>query len=288
MPNIGADSGSANFAGQAAFLSLGVKPEIAPKIGIVWGMRRGAPARGAAFVQLKAELGDVRRYAKDRSALSKGELTARDWSVVDLDALVAVIEGKQRLVTRVDRASDILALLSLARQEKIKLVLVGAAEGWRVAEQIAEAGVPVMLNPTNNLPGNFDEVGAIDENAARLFSAGVKIVLRGGSSAHDAGKLRYFAGMAVARGLPYQAALQAVTVTPARIWGANHFGAIAVGQRADLAIWNGDPFEPLTELIALYIKGEPQALASRQDQLEAEYIKAARSSSSSTANNIGN
>lgn len=283
MPNAG--PANATFAGQAAVLSLGegIPADIQAQVAVVWDLRASAYGRGAAFVQLKADLADVRKYARSKSALVKGELLSRDWSTADLDALVPVIEGRKRLAAKVDRATDILALINISREEKIKLVLVGAAEGWKVAEHIARAGIPVMVDLTNNLPSNFDEIAATSENAARLFSAGVPLILRGGSSAHDAGKLRYFAGMAVARGLPYDAALQAVTATPARLWGATDVGTIAAGQQADIAIWSGDPFEPLTELVALYIRGKAQPLISRQEQLEDKYIDALRSSLQVTA-----
>lgn len=276
MPNPGADN--ATFAGQAAILSLreGVEADVTPRVGVIWDMRTRAYGRGATFVQFRADLADVRRYARDASIYSKGELTAREWSQIDLQALVPVIKGEIPLAVRVDRASDILTLIDIAAAEKIRLVLVGAAEGWVVADRIAKAGVPVAIDPSDNLPGDFDEIGSISENIAKLHAAGVELVIRGGSSAHDAGKVRYFAGMAIARGVPPETALKAVTSTPARIWGASDFGAIAPGQKADLAIWSGDPFEPKTDLRALYIGGEAQSLQSRQDDLQARYIPAAR------------
>lgn len=273
IPNAGA--GNANFAGQPAILHLSAKPGISAQTAVVWEMRAQAAGRGALFVQLQAELADVKRYARNKSAFAKGELTAKEWSVVDLDALLPVIQGKKPLIAKADRASDILTLLQLSQQEKLQLVLLGAAEGWQVANEIAAAGVTVIIDPTNNLPSNFDEIAASADNAAKLHQAGVNIIIKGGSSAHDAGKIRFFAGMAVARGLPFDIALQAVTVRPARVFGATDFGTVTVGQKANLAIWSGDPFEPLTELNALYIDGIAQALTSRQNQLENRYIKVA-------------
>lgn len=267
---------TAAFAGQAAILTLNgsLPADVTPKVAVIWDVRANTFGRGAAFVQLQAELADVRKYARSKSALTKGELLARDWSVADLEALVPIVEGKTPLAVRVDRAADIAHLISFSQQQKIKLILIGVAEGWQLAEQIAKAGIPVIVDPTDNLPGNFDAIGATSDNAARLHQAGVRLIIKGGSSAHDAGKLRYFAGMVVARGVPYQAALQAITVNPASIWGAKDTGTVAAGQSADLAVWSGDPFEPLTELTALYIKGQPQLLQSRQDQLEDKYIRA--------------
>ncbi|PKM18569.1 MAG: imidazolonepropionase [Gammaproteobacteria bacterium HGW-Gammaproteobacteria-15] len=285
IPNAGA--GNANFAGQAAILHLGAKPEISAQTAVVWEMRTQAAGRGALFVQLQAELADVKRYARNKSAFAKGELTAKEWSVVDLDALLPIIQGKKPLIAKVDRASDILALLQLSQQEKLQLVLLGAAEGWQVANDIAASGVTVIIDPTNNLPSSFDEIAASAENTAKLHQAGVNIILKGGSSAHDASKIRFFAGMAVARGLPFDIALQAVTVRPARVFGATDFGTVAVGQKANLAIWSGDPFEPLTELTSLYINGIKQPLTSRQNQLETKYIKTLQPAAALTDNRQG-
>lgn len=275
MPNPGADG--ATFAGQAAILSLrdGVTADILPQVGAVWDMREGAYGRGATFVQLRADIADVRRFAREPAAFTEGELLSREWSRADLEALVPVIKGEKPIAVRVDKASDILTLINVFAAEKLDLVLVGAAEGWIVAAEIARAGVPVAIDPSDNLPGDFDEIGATSDNAAKLHAAGVRLIIRGGSSAHDAGKVRYFAGMAIARGVPADVALASVTATPADIWGAADLGSIAAGKQADLAIWSGDPFEPATELSALYIGGATQPLTSRQDALEARYIPAA-------------
>ena len=277
MPNPGA--GEATFAGQAAILSLqeGVPANVIPQVGAVWDMRASAFGRGATFVQLRADLADARRFAREPAALAKGELLSREWSRADLEALAPIVKGEKPIAVRVDKASDILTLLNIASAEKIRLVLVGAAEGWVIADQIAAAGVPVAIDPSDNLPGDFDEIGATSDNAAKLHAAGVRLVIRGGSAAHDAGKVRYFAGMAIARGVPAEVALASVTTTPAEIWGAANLGTIAAGKEADLAIWSGDPFEPASELTALYIAGEAQPLSSRQDALEARYIPAAAS-----------
>jgi imidazolonepropionase-like amidohydrolase len=250
-----------------------------PKAGVVWSLGAAESGRGAAFVQFQAELEDVRQYGRRPAAFRQGELLARDWSEADLKALLPVVEGRTPLAASVDRASDIVALLDVAAEQKLRLILVGASEGWLAAEKIAGSGIPVILDVTENLPSNFDQIGATLENARRLNEAGVTIVIQGKRSGHEAGQLRYFAGLAVAHGLPYAAALKAVTVNPARVWGEKNFGALAVGQDADIAIWEGDPFEPLTDLSALYIRGERQSLRSRQNMLEEKYIGAAQHNS---------
>ncbi len=277
-PEDGDSSLGTRYAGQAAVIHLGEGPNVVvrAKAGVVWSLGASESGRGAAFVQFQAELADVRQYGRRPDSFRKGELRARDWSEADLKALLPVVERRTPLVAGADRASDILALLDLAAEERLKLILVGASEGWLAAEAIAAAGVPVILDVTANLPSNFDQIGASLKNAQRLHEAGVRLVIQGKPTGHEAGQLRYFAGLAVAHGLPYAAALEAVTVNPARVWGEEGFGALAVGQEADIAIWEGDPFEPLTDLSALYIRGERQSLRSRQNFLEEKYIGAAR------------
>lgn len=272
MPNAGAED--ATFAGQAAVLSLegGEQAERQPGVAVVWDMRIKSYGRGATFVQLTSDLEDVRTYMRDPSSLNKGGLVSRDWTKADLEALVPVVKGDVPLAVRVNRASDILTLIEIARQEKLRIVLIGITEGWRVAGKIAEAGIPVVLDPTDNLPGSFDEIGVVPDNAARLHAAGVTVILRGGAASHDAGKLRYMAGLAVARGLPAETALKAVTSVPAKVWGLKKQGELLPGNVADIAVWNGDPFEPMTELQSLYINGQAQDLVSRQDALQTRYI----------------
>ena len=88
-----------------------------------------------------------------------------------------------KLIVAAHKAADILETLKLAKQQRLNIVLSGAEEGWMVASDIARARVPVMLNPTNNLPASFETRGATMENAARLHAAGVTIAFANGDGA---------------------------------------------------------------------------------------------------------
>ena len=124
-----------------------------------------------------------------------------------------------------------------------------------VARQIAEAKVPVLLNPLDNLPASFESLGATLENAARLHKAGVTIAFMTGD-AHNGRNIRQAAGNAVAYGLPWDAALAAMTSVPARIWGiADRYGTLEPGKDADVVIWDGDPLEVTTFPDAVFIRG---------------------------------
>ncbi len=265
-------SGQLRFGSQIAMIRTGQEVLAGIHLGVPLSFDDSDMGRAAVVVQLREVLRDVRRYSKRHSDFEKGLLKTRDWSRADLEALICVVEATCPLVLQLDRASDIEQALSLAKQDKIKIILVGAAEAWRVAEKIAQADVPVILNPTDNLPSNFDKIAASFDNVKVLAEAGVSIAIVGPASGHDARLVRYYAGLAVAHGLPYDKALAAITVNPARMWGETEFGQIAVGQEADLAVWSGDPLEPLTELRALYIGGVLQSPSNRQDLLRDRYV----------------
>lgn len=268
------------FAGQAAVIQLGRGQEmlVRPKVAMVTpfgdaGARVAGGARGAEFVLLKEALADVRAYMRNRAAYERAGYRDLALSRADLEALIPVVQGQMPLIAVANRASDIRAVLKLAREEKLKLILTGAAEAWRVAPEIAAAGVPVILNPVLNRPTSLETLGATLENAARLEAAGVTVAIEGNSGAHRAHEMRYNAGVAVANGMSRAGALAAITINPAKIFGvAGRLGSLEPGKDADLVIWSGDPFEPLSKPQLILVRGEPQPLRSRQLDLRDRYL----------------
>jgi imidazolonepropionase-like amidohydrolase len=173
-----------------------------------------------------------------------------------------------------DRASDILQVIEFAGRHGMKPVITGGAEAWMVADRLAEAGVPVLLDPLVNLPGDFDQLGARLDNAAILHAAGVTIGFTG-SDMHNARRLRQLAGNAVAAGLPYEAGLAALTANPAVIFELGDYsGTLETGARADLVIWSGDPLEVTTVADQVVIDGTPIEMVSRQTLLRDRYLEA--------------
>jgi imidazolonepropionase-like amidohydrolase len=231
---------------------------------------RTGGARGTAVLRLRELLEDVKVYAANPAAYETRDRRDLSLSRLDLEAMVPVVQGRLPLVLAVDRAPDILNALSLAKEFKLRLILSGAAEGWRVAGAIRAAGVPVIMNPLTDIPF-YDDLAATLENAARLQKAGVTVAFAT-FDAHNARNLRFLAGNAVANGMPYDAALAAITSVPARIWGADSMiGALAPGRRADLVVWSGDPFELLTRAEHVFIGGREMPPDNRQRQLLARY-----------------
>ncbi|HET6970777.1 MAG TPA: amidohydrolase family protein, partial [Phenylobacterium sp.] len=266
--------------GQAAVIDLAASPDILTraKVGMVVpfgqaGAGVAGGARGAEIVAFKTALQDVRDYLKNRSAYDRAAYRDLPLSKADLEALIPVVEGRMPVIATVRRASDIRAVLKLAQEERIKVILSGAEEGWLVAGEIARAGAPVLLNPLDDRPESYEMLASTMDNAARLQAAGVTVALEASEgSAHRARETRYGAGNAVAHGMPYPAALAAITLNPAKIFGvADRTGSLEVGKDADVVVWTGDPFEPLSQPTAVFIRGQAQPMTSRQIELRDRY-----------------
>ena len=272
-------SREALFAGQAAVIQLGQSGKLLVKPGAAMvldlgesGANHAGGSRNAAVLALKEIVGDTRRYAANKAAYDRNQTRAFAASRADLEALIPVVEGKMPVLVGVQRASDIRLALDLARELRLKIIIDGADEGWMVAGDLAAAHVPVIIDPTDDRPESFERLGANSENAARLQAAGVTVIVAAAAENYRLRELRYLAGDAVAYGLPWSAALAAVTINPARAFGfADRAGSLEPGKDADVVVWSGDPFEPMSQPIAVLIRGEAQTLTSRSLQLRDRY-----------------
>jgi imidazolonepropionase-like amidohydrolase len=176
------------------------------------------------------------------------------------------------VVFNVDRASDILQVIEFSERHGLNSVISGGTEAWMVADQLAEAGIPVLINALSNLPKSFDQLGARLDNAALLNEAGVTFTFTG-TDTHQARKLRQLAGNAVANGLPYEAGLAAMTVSPAVIFAlGDDRGSLEENSVADLVIWSGDPLEVTTAADQVIIAGKRVEMVSRQTLLRDRYL----------------
>lgn len=185
--------------------------------------------------------------------------------------LLAYADGG-KVVFDVDRASDILETLRFAQRYGLDAVIAGGAEAWMVAEQLANAGIPVLLNPLVNLPSNFDSLGSRLDNAAMLEAAGVTVVVNGAGS-HNARKQRQLAGNAVSNGLPYEAGIAALTSNPATVFGiSDHQGSIQKNNPANIVLWSGDPLDVTSAAEIVIINGELIPMESRQTKLRDRYL----------------
>ena len=267
------------FVGQAAVMDLtgDQVPEAVTKApaAMVALMGEGGAAvaggsRSTAILRMREMLEDARDYAANRTAFNTAQRREYVRSRLDLEALQPVLKGQEPLVVQANRASDLLAAMRLAREFNVKLVLMGGAEAWMVADQLSAAHVPVVIKALTDIP-SFDSRGATLENPARLSKAGVTLALATFDT-HNSRTLRQEAGNAIAYGLSRDAALEAVTLTPARLWGvADRVGSLEPGKDADVVVWSGDPFELTTGPEHVFIKGREMPPDTRQTELLKRY-----------------
>lgn len=210
-----------------------------------------------AFNEAKAPtVGDERLLtSKGRAALNQGMLNSR-------------------FLVSVNREADIRQVLKLAQKFNIRVALVGASEGWRLADQLAASNTPVFIDALDVLPGSFEQLGATDDNAARLQRAGVSVsFINGNDASHNARKVRQIAGNAVANGLPWEAGLAGITSAPAKALGVDaQIGSIQIGKTADLVLWTADPLDVSSTAQAMWLAGKSIPMVSRQTLLRDRYL----------------
>ena len=229
----------------------------------------GGGSRAMTLQMIHEMFADLASYDENAEDFKAKSSLKKD----DAEALMPVFRGEIPLVVDVDRASDIKAMLDLQKQYNLKMVLSSAVEAWRLAGQIAEQGVAVLINPYSNLPSGFDTIGVRFDGAAILANAGVELIISNRTS-HKAYVLRESAGNAVTHGLDPEVALKSISLTPAKWFGIGEsFGSIEAGKDADLVIWDGDPLEITSIPDAVYIMGEETSLVSRQTRLRDRYMK---------------
>lgn len=275
---------SSIFGGQGAVIDLGADPDAvtqARAFQVValgeYGGRIAGGSRVATHTLLRAAL---REASANRTATS-ADIRSDDVLLTRFDAaaLAPVARGEQPLYVYVERASDIHSTLALKREfPKLDLVLVGASEGWLVANEIAAAGVPVIADGLDDLPANFEELAATQSNIGRMVKAGVRVALNA-AAMENPRNLNQYAGNLVALtrvpgadGLSWGQAFAAITSVPASISGmGGKAGVLAPGAMGDLVIWDGDPLEVGSMPVKVYIDGIEQPLDSHQSRLRERY-----------------
>jgi imidazolonepropionase-like amidohydrolase len=184
-----------------------------------------------------------------------------------MEALAAVARGELPLVIRADEAEDIRAAVKFAGDRGVKMILAGGLEAWRVADVLKAAGVPALIEVLRLPRLESDPYDAPYANAAALHRAGVRfaIVTDSAASSRD---LPYQAAMARSYGLPADAALRAITLSPAEIFGvAARMGSLEPGKDANLFLASGDVMDPRTEVSRVFIAGREQSLETRHTRL---------------------
>ncbi len=243
------------------------------------GPSRGSNSmnRAETLMRLREVLDDARFFRAHRSDFDRAASRTLAASRLDLEALFPVLDGTLPMLIEADKASDIESALRLAKEYGLKIMISGGAEAWMVAPQLAAARVPVLTGAMDNIPSSFSTLGARQENAGLLSKAGVVVALIGNAGGGDeeafnVRNVRYEAGNAVAYGMEWNAALRAITLAPAEMFGvADRIGALRPGMMADVVVWSGDPFEISTQPEHVFVRGRQITSPSRQDLLEQRY-----------------
>jgi imidazolonepropionase-like amidohydrolase len=195
----------------------------------------------------------------------------------EMQALLPAVRGERPLLIEVNAAKDIKAALKWVADRKVKwVILTGVSEGWRVAEDIAKANIPVIAGPVIAIPArDYDRYDAAYANPGLMKKAGVKVAIRSQEEGNSNYRnLPYHAGFAVAYGMSKEDALKAITIVPAEIFRvSNQLGSLEVGKSATLFVCSGDPFETKTQVSQVFIDGWQMPMVSRQTELYQEFLK---------------
>jgi imidazolonepropionase-like amidohydrolase len=275
-------AGESIFAGQAAIIDLQASKNNAINLNSInktnvaqvvnYGNRGAALAggsRASAMAILDKALTEAKYLQNNESRFYAGGQWSFSQSIDDLKALYSVLNKQTPLVAHAHRGDDILRLIQLSKKHNIKLVIAGGGEAWTVADALAKAKVPVLFDPMQNLP-QFESLAIGLDGAAKLYKAGVKLLFTGGGT-HNAYLVRQSAGNAVAYGLPADAAIEAMSINVADVFGIKNYGQIKQGMEADLVLWDGDPLELTSSADLVLIKGQRQPLVSRATRLRDRY-----------------
>lgn len=271
------------FGGQGAIIDLGTDPNpiTQPRafqyaeLGEA-GARLAGGSRVASYANLRNALDEAREIALAPAGPRRDDvlLTRRDAA-----ALVPVVTGRQPLLIHVERAADIRMALSLKKDfPALKLGIVGAAEGWIAAADLAAAGVAVFTNPLHDLPDQFESLGATQSNVGRMAAAGVKVAVGklGGNSptvTQYAGNLVALTRVPRASGLTWDKAFAAISSGPAEALGVgDRIGSLRVGRAGDVVIWDGDPLEAKSGVVKIFVDGVEQPLTNHQSRLRDRYL----------------
>jgi imidazolonepropionase-like amidohydrolase len=249
------------FAGQGAVIDTGA--DMDPVTRARWfqfvelgeaGASAAGGSRAAAHVLFRNALREAAELRRFTVPVAASRVRSEDVLLTRFDAaaLVPVLQGRQYLLVHVERASDILQVIALKHEfPALKLVLVGATEGWTVADRIAASGVPVIASAVNDLPASFEMIAATQSNVGRMRAAGVKVSI-GMIDDNDTRYLfdqRQYAGNLVslgklpgATGISWGDALAMITSRNAEAIGlGGEIGSLAPGRRGDVVVWSGYP-----------------------------------------------
>jgi imidazolonepropionase-like amidohydrolase len=219
--------------------------------------------------QIRKLLRDAEAYGRAQEAYAKDNTLPRPDQNVVLEALLPYVRGERPVLLRADRENDLRGAIRFAEEMKLKPVIIGGDDAWKIAGLLKEKNVPVVLTGILDLPAREDDFyDVLYENAFKLQQAGVRFCISSGDNGANVRNLPFYAGMAAAFGLPKAEALRAITLYPAQIMNvADRLGSIEAGKIANVVVTDGDLLEPRTHIRHLFIDGRALPLTSRHTDL---------------------
>jgi imidazolonepropionase-like amidohydrolase len=219
--------------------------------------------------RIRKMLRDAEAYGRAHDAYAKDRSLPRPDQNVVLEPLVPYVRGERPVIFRADRETEIRGALKFAEEMKLKPIILGGNDAWKVTSLLKEKNVPVILTGVFELPSREDDAyDLLYENASKLQQAGVRFCISTGDAGAEVRNLPLYAGMAAAYGLSKSDALKAVTLYPAQILNvADRLGSIEPGKIANLVITDGDLLEIRTHIRYLFIDGRQVPLVSRHTDL---------------------
>ena len=220
---------------------------------------------------LKQFLSDARLYAK-----AKGQSEdAQPHVTADprFEALLPYVSGEKQVFIEANSRKEIAEAMKFAEEESLKIVLTGGTDAWKLATELKQREIPVIVGPLMRTPlARYDPYDAPYANPGRLHEAGVRFCIRSNNAANSR-NTPFEAAMAVAYGLPEQVALEAVTIAAARILKIDdRVGTLTPGKIANVIVCDGSPLQPTTCYQAVFVSGRPYAPESRQTRLYDKYL----------------
>jgi imidazolonepropionase-like amidohydrolase len=219
--------------------------------------------------QIRKLLRDAESYGRAQDAYAKDSSLPRPDRNVVLESLVPYLRGERPVIMRADREAEMRGAIKFAEEMKLKPIILGGDDAWKIASILKEKNIPVILTGILDLPIREDDAyDTLYENASKLQQAGVRFCISTGNANEEVRTLPFHAGMAAAFGLPKEEALKAVTLYPAQIMNvADRLGSIEKGKMANLVITDGDMLEVRTHVRYLFIDGRQVPLTSRHTEL---------------------
>ncbi len=225
--------------------------------------------RDKSLEDLKKLFADAESYARVQDAYAKDKTLPYPPKDIKMEAMISYIRGEKPIIFTAERERDIRSVVKFVEDMKIKGIIMGGGDAWKVADGLKKNNIPVIFTNIYNLPADEDDpYDYFYEGPSKLQKAGVKFAVSTGNDGAEVRDLPYHAGIAGAFGLGHDEALKAVTLYPAQILGiADKYGSVEVGKTANIVVADGDILDPRTNIKYMFINGRLIPLTSRHTEL---------------------